>query len=474
MATPSLAHHTSAPAITWTVPDTDLTEAFIELEVVSSEGTLPADNGAIGGMSVVFAGVSSLVTWSYSQEDANKIAKGGNNTFDLYSTDQTGRRKIAAGHLWVDSVGELSLPGSGVVQVPGLPGPPFGVWRGEWAAGGYDAISIVRHDNSLWWTPASTDTEPGAEGSVWVLWVDGSSIADDRAAAVAAAESASASASAAADDRTYVEEARAAVAVDRGVVEDSTEVAVAASASAANSASTAGIAAEATYEDRLAVATDKMAVSTAKAAVDIAKADVDLATTNATNAAAATAADVTAVAADRAAVNTAKGQVDTAKAAVDIAKGQVDTAKTAVDTAKGLVDTATTTATNKAGEAATSATNAATDRAAVQTIYAAVTAPPITVATTTYTLSAADAGRMLRCTHASGCVVTLPNDLDSSFLCSLRRVGGPVTWVTAAGATKHEFPPGTGIAAQWGSVLVEIDSNVGGLAAAYCIGGAIG
>ncbi len=375
MATLSLAHNTSAPAIGWRFPDEDLRGAFLELEVAWRGGTLAADNVEVGGLSIAYDDGASIVTWAYDRGDADALPLGTLSSYDIYATDEAGRRKISAGNIHVDGLGELSMPSTGVVQIPGIQGPPIGLWAGEWAAGAYQSRAIVSHDNSLWWTPDATDTEPGTEGSVWVLWVDGSDAASDRAAAEAAALSAAQDAAA-------------------------------------------------TAADRVAVASDRTAVATAKAAVDT-------------------------------------------------AKGQVDTATTTATTAAGTATTKAGEASGYASSASTSAGNAANDRATVQNIYNAVIAPPVDVTTTTYTLQASDAGKTLRFTHASGCVVTLPASFSAGFYCSGRRIGGPVTWVAASGATKREFPTGTAIAAQGASVLFETDSNVGGAAAAWCIGGAI-
>lgn len=107
----------------------------------------------------------------------------------------------------------------------------------------------------------------------------------------------------------------------------------------------------------------------------------------------------------------------------------------------------------------------------VTDIYEAVTAAPKTIAAAAYTLLADDLGRVLRFTGA--CIVTLPAGLPAGWYCVLRRVGaGAVTWAAAAGATKHEYPAGTGIAAQWASVTASVDSNAGA-AAVWLIEGAI-
>lgn len=109
--------------------------------------------------------------------------------------------------------------------------------------------------------------------------------------------------------------------------------------------------------------------------------------------------------------------------------------------------------------------------AAVLAIFGAASAPPKTIETATYAVLSDDLGRVLRFTQA--CVVTLPAGLPAGWYCVLRRLGGAVTWVAAAGATKFEYPAGTGIAAQRASVTVSVDANEGGAAAVWMIEGAI-
>lgn len=109
--------------------------------------------------------------------------------------------------------------------------------------------------------------------------------------------------------------------------------------------------------------------------------------------------------------------------------------------------------------------------AAVLAIFGAASAPPKTIETATYTLLEDDLGRVLRFTQA--CVVTLPAGLPAGFYCVLRRLGGAVTWVVAAEATKYEYPSGSGIAAQRASVTVSVDANADGASAVWLIEGAI-
>jgi hypothetical protein len=111
------------------------------------------------------------------------------------------------------------------------------------------------------------------------------------------------------------------------------------------------------------------------------------------------------------------------------------------------------------------------DKATVQGIYDAVTAAPDTISAATYTLVSGDLGKTKRFTAA--CVVTLPATLPAGWYCVLRRIGiGAVTWVVGGSATKHEYPPGAGIAAQWASVAVSVDSNAGS-AAVWIVEGSV-
>lgn len=122
--------------------------------------------------------------------------------------------------------------------------------------------------------------------------------------------------------------------------------------------------------------------------------------------------------------------------------------------------------------AVAAAETAATDRSVVEGIHATILGAPVTITASTYTLQASDSGKTLRCTAA--CVVTLPASLPSTFVAVLRRAGsGALSWVAGSGATATAYPAGTSVSAQGASVVVAVDTNVGGSAAAFVIEGAI-
>lgn len=108
----------------------------------------------------------------------------------------------------------------------------------------------------------------------------------------------------------------------------------------------------------------------------------------------------------------------------------------------------------------------------IEQIFNAATGVPETVADSAYTIAAADLGKTKRFSNA--CVITLPADLPAGFYVHCRRVGtGAVTWVADTGATKHEYPSGSGIASQWASIMMAVDSNADDASGVWIIEGAI-
>lgn len=58
---------------------------------------------------------------------------------------------------------------------------------------------------------------------------------------------------------------------------------------------------------------------------------------------------------------------------------------------------------------------------------------PITEATTTRLLTNADHARVILCTHASGCAVTVPGTLTPGFMCTLIQRGAASVTATGSG-----------------------------------------
>lgn len=95
-----------------------------------------------------------------------------------------------------------------------------------------------------------------------------------------------------------------------------------------------------------------------------------------------------------------------------------------------------------------------------------------TVSTDTYTLLSADTGLVIEFTHASGCVVTLPNNLTIGFNCAITQVtSGQVTLSPDSGATLHQADAYTKTAKQWAEVTVRVRANSGGISAEYIASG---
>ena len=67
---------------------------------------------------------------------------------------------------------------------------------------------------------------------------------------------------------------------------------------------------------------------------------------------------------------------------------------------------------------------------------------PVEIDDTTYTLTAADHGRTLLYTHASGCTVTVPDDLPAGHTVEHRARGGAAVAFVAGGSTAFAVSPG--------------------------------
>lgn len=91
---------------------------------------------------------------------------------------------------------------------------------------------------------------------------------------------------------------------------------------------------------------------------------------------------------------------------------------------------------------------------------------------TTYTVVAADTGKVIDHANAGGITVTLPNNMPVGWCCTYVQSGaGQVTFSAASGATLRNRQSHTKIAGQWGMAVLEVRANSGGSAAEYVLGG---
>lgn len=91
---------------------------------------------------------------------------------------------------------------------------------------------------------------------------------------------------------------------------------------------------------------------------------------------------------------------------------------------------------------------------------------------TTYTLVAADTGKIVTLSNASAVVLTLPNSLPAGFACTVVQKGvGQVTFTPASGATRNNRSGHTKAAGQYAFCSLYVDNNSGGSAAAWMLGG---
>ena len=81
---------------------------------------------------------------------------------------------------------------------------------------------------------------------------------------------------------------------------------------------------------------------------------------------------------------------------------------------------------------------------------------------TTYTLVAADSGKVVTLSNASAITLTLPNSLPAGFVCTVLQKGaGTVTFSAAASGTLRNRSSHTKTAGQWAMCSLYIDSNGG-------------
>lgn len=91
---------------------------------------------------------------------------------------------------------------------------------------------------------------------------------------------------------------------------------------------------------------------------------------------------------------------------------------------------------------------------------------------TTYTLVAADAGKIVTISNGSAITLTLPNSLPAGWACTVVQKGaGAITFTAAGGATRNNRSAHTKTAGQWAVCGLYVDSNAGGSSAVYVLAG---
>lgn len=78
---------------------------------------------------------------------------------------------------------------------------------------------------------------------------------------------------------------------------------------------------------------------------------------------------------------------------------------------------------------------------------------------TTYTLVAADVGKIVECTNASAITVTLPSGLGASFWCIIKQYGAGQVTVSASGTTIHNRQSYTKTAGQYAQLIITPDNT---------------
>lgn len=165
---------------------------------------------------------------------------------------------------------------------------------------------------------------------------------------------------------------------------------------------------------------------------------------------------------------------DVQAAIVEVA-GDASVASSAAATAQSTADTHIARTDNPHGVTAVQAGAASLEHGADHLPGGSDAIPPstpITESTTARVLADSDHGRVILCTHASGCAVTVPGTLTPGFTCLLVQRGGQITATGSGGLTMT--PPAAFVAktAEAGSamaVLVEsatVGNAIGDLEAA--------
>jgi hypothetical protein len=91
---------------------------------------------------------------------------------------------------------------------------------------------------------------------------------------------------------------------------------------------------------------------------------------------------------------------------------------------------------------------------------------------TSYTLAAADTGKVVELTNAAAITLDMPNNLPVGWCCTVVQGGaGAVTFTPASGANRRNRQSHTKTAGQWAMCSLYVRPNSGGSAAEYVLGG---
>lgn len=91
---------------------------------------------------------------------------------------------------------------------------------------------------------------------------------------------------------------------------------------------------------------------------------------------------------------------------------------------------------------------------------------------TSYTLVAADTGKVVELTNAAAITLTMPNNLPVGWCCTVVQGGaGAATFTAASGATRRNRQSHTKTAGQWAMTTLYVRTNSGGSSAEYVLGG---
>lgn len=91
---------------------------------------------------------------------------------------------------------------------------------------------------------------------------------------------------------------------------------------------------------------------------------------------------------------------------------------------------------------------------------------------TSYTLVAADTGKVVELTNAAAITLNLPNNLPVGWCCTVVQGGaGAITFTPASGANRRNRQSHTKTAGQYAVAMLYVRTNAGGSAAEYVLGG---
>ncbi|QIB34735.1 hypothetical protein [Ancylobacter pratisalsi] len=169
--------------VRWTFPEWDAGGSDgVEIVLTPLAGE-PVTLSGIGGP----VAIEPPHTVALTLDDATAAAIVAGTAVDFFDLRGGGRFKLAAGRVKIAGAGQMLayVPVSGPLFA--IQGPPGLIYREDWLAGTYQERDAVSAANSLWYARQQTSEEPSFGSADWVLMLDGSGVAGDRAAAVEAA-----------------------------------------------------------------------------------------------------------------------------------------------------------------------------------------------------------------------------------------------------------------------------------------------